>query len=66
MPRLRLTNKALKPAAYLAIASFIVLATGCSTSKDELLPHGDKPHRLSQRCDELGSVHHPKQDRHAR
>ena len=40
MPRLRLTNKALKPAAYLAIASFIVLATGCSTSKDELLPHG--------------------------
>ena len=41
MPRLRLTNKALKPAAYLAIASFIVLATGCFTSKDELLPHGD-------------------------
>ena len=41
MPRLRLTNKALKPAAYLAITSFIMLATGCSTSKDELLPHGD-------------------------
>lgn len=41
MLRLRLTNKSLKPAAYLAIASFIMLATGCSTSKDELLPHGD-------------------------
>ena len=41
MPRLRLTNNGLKPAAYLAIASFIMLASGCSTSKDELLPHGD-------------------------
>lgn len=38
MPRLRLTNHALKIGTYLVIA---MLGAGCSTSKDELLPHGD-------------------------
>lgn len=35
---LRLTNHSLKIGTYLVIA---MLGTGCSTSKDELLPHGD-------------------------
>lgn len=39
MSRLRLTNHGLKLGAYLAIA---LLASACSTSKDELLPHGDR------------------------
>ncbi|EPL06775.1 TIGR03751 family conjugal transfer lipoprotein [Pseudomonas sp. CF150] len=38
MLRLRLTNHSLKIGTYLVIA---MLGTGCSTSKDELLPHGD-------------------------
>lgn len=38
MPRLRLTNHALKIGTYLVIT---LLGAGCSTSKDELLPHGD-------------------------
>jgi len=38
MPRLRLTNHALKIGTYLVIA---LLGSGCSTNKDELLPHGD-------------------------
>ena len=38
MFRLRLTNHSLKIGTYLVIA---MLGTGCSTSKDELLPHGD-------------------------
>ena len=38
MPRLRLTNCGLKLGAYIAIS---LIASGCSTSKDELLPHGD-------------------------
>jgi len=39
MPQQRLTNHVLKIAIYLGIA---LLGAGCSTSKDELLPHGDK------------------------
>lgn len=39
MSRLRLTNHGLKLGAYLAIA---LLASACSTNKDELLPHGDR------------------------
>ena len=39
MFRLRLTNHGLKLGAYLAIA---LLASACSTNKDELLPHGDR------------------------
>jgi len=38
MPRLRLTNHALKIGTYLVIA---LLGSGCSTKKDELLSHGD-------------------------
>ncbi|CAM3316962.1 MULTISPECIES: TIGR03751 family conjugal transfer lipoprotein [Pseudomonas] len=38
MLRLRLTNHSLKIGTYLVI---VMLGTGCSTSKDELLPHGD-------------------------
>ena len=38
MPRLRLTNCGLKLGAYIVIS---LIASGCSTSKDELLPHGD-------------------------
>lgn len=38
MPRLRLTNCRLKLGAYIVIS---LIASGCSTSKDELLPHGD-------------------------
>jgi conjugative transfer region lipoprotein (TIGR03751 family) len=38
MPRLRLTNCCLKLGAYIVIS---LIASGCSTSKDELLPHGD-------------------------
>ena len=38
MPRLRLINHALKIGTYLVIA---LLGAGCSTNKDELLPHGD-------------------------
>jgi conjugative transfer region lipoprotein (TIGR03751 family) len=38
MPRLHLTNCGIKLGACLAIA---LLASGCSTSKDELLPHGN-------------------------
>jgi len=38
MPRLRLTNHALKIGTYLVIT---LLGAGCSTSKEELLPHGD-------------------------
>lgn len=38
MHRLRLTNHALKIGTYLVIA---LLGSGCATSKDELLPHGD-------------------------
>lgn len=37
MPRLNLTDHGLKLAAYLAL---FVLVSGCSTNKDELLPHG--------------------------
>lgn len=39
MFRLRLTNHGLKLGAYLAIA---LLASACSTTKGELLPHGDR------------------------
>jgi conjugative transfer region lipoprotein (TIGR03751 family) len=38
MPRLRLINHALIIGTYLVIA---LLGAGCSTNKDELLPHGD-------------------------
>ncbi|QHD05029.1 TIGR03751 family conjugal transfer lipoprotein [Pseudomonas sp. R76] len=38
MPRLRLTNCCLKLGAYIVIS---LITSGCSTSKDELLPHGD-------------------------
>lgn len=38
MPRLRLTNCGIKLGVCLTIA---LLASGCSTSKDELLPHGN-------------------------
>lgn len=38
MPRLRLTNCRLKLGACIVIS---LIASGCSTSKDELLPHGD-------------------------
>lgn len=38
MPRLRLTNHALKIGTYLVI---VLLGSGCSTNKDELLPHGN-------------------------
>ncbi|WP_300731768.1 TIGR03751 family conjugal transfer lipoprotein [Pseudomonas sp.] len=38
MPRRRLINRGLKSGAALAIA---LLVSACSTSKDELLPHGN-------------------------
>ncbi len=38
MHRLRLTNHALKIGTYLVI---VLLGSGCSTNKDELLPHGN-------------------------